>query len=630
MKLKSIHIKNFRSLKDCSMQFDDITTIIGPNGVGKTTFLDALYLFYEEKSMNNYNFIDQFFKSIGPEDPNENDEISIKVCFTIDDDTLIENNLSMNHNIQNILTIEKTITLKKETMSTSCYKSLRKTNPAFKSFRDASGSKIRAEYKKLKDGDYKKLPDYSSKEIAYKHVDDYEDKHVEMNTEEISVDFSFDIKKLFTVIYVPASNFVKIGSDSIGRDDVEFRDLADIDTLVFSYWRDRYQDMYDKVEKIINEKTSKLFKKSKLDKNLEKNININLEKLVHDSKVVVKLEPTASRISFPKLRFTINENDNEIPLNNAGQGLHRSFIISILQTLSESYKEDSSTSTINLRIIMIDEPELFQHPNQQRHFYDVLRTLSRSSQVIYCTHSPYFISLKNFNNVRKISKNNNIVEIKATSFDSVLKKINKDESSLVNHISDKSYFQIWLDNFADIKIIEGFFAKAVVLVEGYNDYKPLRYLCDLLKPNALHMKNITIIPCGGKLTLNRFASIFQDLDIPCYVIWDSDKKYKPKENQSEKDFCEQRTRTIKENQVLLLCMNSNIKQEFPSTVKKNFACFQVNMPDYIRNSIGESDFKKMKTRQLCSYDTIEKIMDNSNNTALPKLQKIAKKIFKLV
>lgn len=42
MKIQSVRIKNFRTLKDVAIPFDAVTTFIGPNGAGKSTVLHAL------------------------------------------------------------------------------------------------------------------------------------------------------------------------------------------------------------------------------------------------------------------------------------------------------------------------------------------------------------------------------------------------------------------------------------------------------------------------------------------------------------------------------------------------------------------------------------------------------------
>lgn len=50
MNIQSVHIKNFRTLKDVTIPFDSVTTFIGPNGAGKSTVLRALDWFFNGKA----------------------------------------------------------------------------------------------------------------------------------------------------------------------------------------------------------------------------------------------------------------------------------------------------------------------------------------------------------------------------------------------------------------------------------------------------------------------------------------------------------------------------------------------------------------------------------------------------
>ena len=56
MYLKSIHIQNFRGIKDLVVTFNDkLNVIIGPNGSHKTALIDAIRLFYSWGSpVRNY------------------------------------------------------------------------------------------------------------------------------------------------------------------------------------------------------------------------------------------------------------------------------------------------------------------------------------------------------------------------------------------------------------------------------------------------------------------------------------------------------------------------------------------------------------------------------------------------
>ena len=49
MRIKTVHIQNFRTLEDLTIDFASITTFIGPNGAGKSTVLRALDWFFNGK-----------------------------------------------------------------------------------------------------------------------------------------------------------------------------------------------------------------------------------------------------------------------------------------------------------------------------------------------------------------------------------------------------------------------------------------------------------------------------------------------------------------------------------------------------------------------------------------------------
>ena len=46
MIIRRLEVKNFRSLKDISLECEELTTILGRNGSGKSTILKALDVFY--------------------------------------------------------------------------------------------------------------------------------------------------------------------------------------------------------------------------------------------------------------------------------------------------------------------------------------------------------------------------------------------------------------------------------------------------------------------------------------------------------------------------------------------------------------------------------------------------------
>ncbi len=52
MKIQSVRIRNFRTLKDVTIPFDSVTTFIGPNDTGKSTVLRALDWYFNGKPVS--------------------------------------------------------------------------------------------------------------------------------------------------------------------------------------------------------------------------------------------------------------------------------------------------------------------------------------------------------------------------------------------------------------------------------------------------------------------------------------------------------------------------------------------------------------------------------------------------
>ena len=79
---------------------------------------------------------------------------------------------------------------------------------------------------------------------------------------------------------------------------------------------------------------------------------------------------------------------------------------------------------------------------------------------------------------------------------------------------------------------EGFFADVAVLVEGEDDRAAILGAAKA-KGTELESNGFSIIPCGGKTSIDRPATIFRQLGIPVYLIWDADKEAndaKPEDN----------------------------------------------------------------------------------------------------
>jgi hypothetical protein len=99
-------------------------------------------------------------------------------------------------------------------------------------------------------------------------------------------------------------------------------------------------------------------------------------------------------------------------------------------------------------------------------------------------------------------------------------------------------------HFYDAAKNEGFFANKVILVEGPTEEYALPIYFEALGFN-LDQSQVAIISAGSVQNLNYLYIIFNELDIPCYLIFDGDKPIEFDPNQidtSQKDDLKNKSR----------------------------------------------------------------------------------------
>ncbi len=82
-------------------------------------------------------------------------------------------------------------------------------------------------------------------------------------------------------------------------------------------------------------------------------------------------------------------------LNRMGKGMRSVYMLSLLETYAEG-------SGQNQGIIMVEEPEIFLHPEMQKVAGEILYRLSKKNQVIFTTHSPNLLSNFSIKQIRQM------------------------------------------------------------------------------------------------------------------------------------------------------------------------------------------------------------------------------------
>ena len=71
MRIQTVRVKNYRSIRDAELSIGEVTALVGKNGSGKSTFLSALDLFYHRGDLTEADFFDE----------NTDEHIEVEVTF---------------------------------------------------------------------------------------------------------------------------------------------------------------------------------------------------------------------------------------------------------------------------------------------------------------------------------------------------------------------------------------------------------------------------------------------------------------------------------------------------------------------------------------------------------------------
>ncbi|MBC8503581.1 MAG: ATP-binding protein, partial [Chloroflexi bacterium] len=99
---------------------------------------------------------------------------------------------------------------------------------------------------------------------------------------------------------------------------------------------------------------------------------------------------------YKSLDLLVTEGGFSISAREMGEGVQNAIVMAILQAFEETRKQGA--------ILLIEEPEMFLHPQMQRSLYKTLRHIGETNQIIYTTHSPHFVSVPEYTEVLMVRK----------------------------------------------------------------------------------------------------------------------------------------------------------------------------------------------------------------------------------
>jgi len=583
--VKAVRVQNFRCVKNETLFCKNLTVLVGANGSGKSTFLRALDMFYEP----NAEYIEEDFYA-----RDTSNSIIITVTFT--NLTEDEKRIFKSYVENGELTVEKELTWPPSRGSQKYY-GTSLINPDFQAFRIAKGENLRKEYNKLRAmSKYLSLPPYINKEEAEKALKNWEQQHPEECTRQRDGGQFFGFKEVGEARLERFTRFILVPAvRDASQDAYEKRGsvITEIMDLVVRKTLAQRKELMEFQEEV-NKRHREIFDLSKIQElqGLEKTLTNLLKLYAPDTSVKLDWRKDIEiDIPMPEANVSLVEDEYPSSVSHAGHGTQRSFILAMLQYLAfaEKSAEQETESMVEIMptelpglILGIEEPELYQHPDRERYLARALSKLAQQGipgvakqiQVIYSTHSPLFVNLEHFDEIRVFRKEKEDeslpkqTKIYHTTLDKVAETLEKIDNKPEGSYSGET-LRPRLRALMSPWVNEGFFAKFVVLVEGIKDRAAILGAAQAMGYD-LESIGVAVIPCKSKTCLDRAIVIFSSLNIPVYAIWDSDY---PKNNEKEV------------NRRLLRIFNQP-EEDWPEKVCKKYACFKQTLMQTLNAELG--------------------------------------------
>ncbi len=512
MKIREIEIENWRSIKKETISFQDLIILIGQNNHGKSNVIFALLFFFNEIGIDPLDFndgSDELFIEVLFGDLDESDQRTFKKYITAAGTMRVRKQAKKDVGFSYHGYVESPTEdwLREEKISDYAKREVADTLPLSyllpksgritkEAFKEAQERYIQERHDSLR-FNYEIEP---GPFLGAKNVPGgiFGDVYFVPSVKKAADDLSTRGRSVFSELYTRVIN-------KMSESNEEFREAKNrISSLI---------RILNKTKEDGTENTSRPRELTDFEKSLQS------ELVNWNTTIDVEIIPPNLDDIF-KVGATVWLNDGiRTDVSRKGQGLQRALIFALVRSLAQLTRQQyESTPEAGEEVVarkkskstyfILEEPELYLHPQAQRELFDSLVALSKGeSQVVLCTHSSSFISLEYYRSICIVRKNS--LREGTTVFQC--------KEELFPAAGERDLFNLtyWINPDRG----ELFFARKVILTEGATDKTVIPFLAHRI---GVFRHDYTIIDCGSKDSIPSYLHLLNKFRIPYVAVYDLD------------------------------------------------------------------------------------------------------------
>jgi len=326
---------------------------------------------------------------------------------------------------------------------------------------------------------------------------------------------------------------------------------------------------------------------------------------------------------LPAFDTRLGDSTYDTPIALQGHGMQRALVLSLLQVMAQQRSAGvgdaaGAAGPAPDLIVAIEEPELYLHPAHCRYLARLLTQVaadpgSPGTQILYATHSPYFVRMDGFEQIRATRRHTPpeggvpCCEVGSLSFETVQKEVSR-VAEIDPEAITRNSFVARCASVMDVVANEGFFAAVAVVVEGYGDLGCLRAVQQAMGL-GWDERGVVVVPARSKNNIDRPVQVFRGLGIPCFFVFDGDISRRGTEKEAD----------AKKANRLLMRLAGVHPEDFPSTsVQANWAvlgdCLETELRAAFEEA-GEWEVVASALRQELGFASVEQMLKNPDGVA---------------